>query len=116
VVVLWIVALVALIPAVLNEGNVLSLSQGSASGSNLESVQASKIIRAQFGSSVPNNTLIIVVTGKNVTTPAVQDAISNLVSQVKSDKNVTGVQSVTSVYSVLYPILNSTGGDPPTRS
>lgn len=109
-VVLWIIALVALIPAVLNEGNALSLSQGSASGNNLESVRASNIIQAQFGSTVANNSLIVVVTGKNVTTPAVQDAINSLVSQIKSDKNLTGVQRVTSVYSVLYPVLNSTSG------
>jgi putative drug exporter of the RND superfamily len=110
VVVLWVVALVAVIPVVINEGNALSLSQGGTTGNNLESVRASNIIQAQFGSSVANNSLIIVVTGKNVTTPAVQDTINRLVSQIKSDKNLTGVQSVTSVYSVLYPILNSTSG------
>ena len=109
-VVLWVIALVAVIPAVLNEGNALSLSQGGTSGNNLESVRASNIIQAQFGSSVPNNSLVIVVTGKNVTTPAVQDVIDSLVSQIKSDKNLTGVQSVTSVYSILYPVLNSTSG------
>ena len=110
VVVFWIIALVALIPVVLQEGNALSLSQGGASGSNLESALASNIISAQFSSSVPNNSLIIVVTGKNVTTPAVQDTINSLVSQIKADKSLVGVQSVTSVYSVLYPVLNSTGG------
>jgi len=110
VVVLWVIALVAVIPAVLNEGNALSLSQGGTSGNNLESVRASNIIQAQFGSTVPSNSLIIVVTGKNITTPAVQDTINTLVSQIKSDKNLTGVQSVTSVYSVLYPVLNSTSG------
>ena len=54
--------------------------------------------------------MIVVVTAKNVTTPAVQDAINSLASQIKADKNLTGIQSVTSVYSILYPILNGTGG------
>jgi RND superfamily putative drug exporter len=101
---------VALIPAVLSEGNALSLSQGSAAGSNLESVRASNVIQAQFSRSVANNSLVIVVTGQNVTTPAVQDTINNLVSQIRADKNLTGVQDVTSVYSILYPVLNGTGG------
>ncbi len=106
----WIVALVVIIPAVMNEGNALSLSQGSASGSSLESVRASNIISAQFSRSVANNSLVIVVTGQNVTTPAVQDTINSLVSQIKADKNLTGVQDVTSVYSILYPALNGTTG------
>jgi RND superfamily putative drug exporter len=54
--------------------------------------------------------LVVVVTAKNVTTPAVQETINSLASQIKADKNLTGVQNVTSVYSILYPILNGTGG------
>jgi putative drug exporter of the RND superfamily len=110
VVLFWIIALVALIPAVLNEGNALSLSQGSASGSNLESARASSIIQAQFARSVANNSLVIVVTGQNVTLPAAQETINGLVSQIEADKDLSGVQNVTSVYSVLYPLLNGTGG------
>jgi len=93
-----------------NEGSALSLQQGSASGSHLESVEASDLISAQFANSVAPNTLIIVVTAKNVTTPAVQDYIRTLAAKIQADKNLTGIQSVTSVYSVLYPILNGTEG------
>ena len=57
-----------------------------------------------------SNSLVIVVTAKNVTTPAVQHYINSLVAQVKAYRNLTGVQSVTSIYSILYPILNGTGG------
>jgi RND superfamily putative drug exporter len=110
IIVFWIIALVAAIPAALNEGGALSLQQGSASGNHLESVEASDLIRAQFANSVASNTLIIVVTAENVTTPAVQEAIANLVAQVKADKNLTGIQEVTSIYSILYPVLNGTGG------
>lgn len=108
-VVFWIVALVALMPAVLNEGSVLSLAQGSTSGSNLESVMASNLIQEQFRNTVANNSLVIVVTGENVTTPAVQATIRSLVGQIQTDKSLQGVQNVTSLYSVLYPILNGTG-------
>jgi RND superfamily putative drug exporter len=110
IVLFWIVALVASIPVALNEGSALSLQQGSASGSHLESVEASDLIYAQFSKSVAYNTLIIVVTANNVTTPAVQDYIRGLVAQIQADKNLTGIQSVTSIYSVLYPILNGTEG------
>jgi predicted RND superfamily exporter protein len=101
---------VALIPAAVSSGSVLSLQQGSSSGNDLESVKASSVIQTQFSKSVPANSLLIVVTAKNVTTPAVQDYIRNLVSQIKADKNLTEVQTVASVYSVLYPVLNNTGG------
>jgi RND superfamily putative drug exporter len=110
IVLFWIVALVASIPVALNEGSALSLQQGSASGSHLESVEASDLISAQFAKSVAPNTLIIVVRANNVTTPAVQDYIRGLVAQIEADKDLTGIQNVTSVYSVLYPILNDTGG------
>src|SRR6266480_3938558 len=110
IVLFWVIALVAAIPVALNEGSALSLQQGSASGSHLESVEASDLISTQFAKSVAPNTLVIVVTAKNVTTPAVQDYIRTLVAQIQADKNLTGVQNVTSVYSVLYPILNGTGG------
>ena len=108
--VFWLLALVAAIPVARNEGSSLSLQQGSTSASNLESVLASNLIESQFSRSVANNTLAIVVTGSNVTAPAAQAAIDSLVSQIRSDKNLTGVQSVTSVFSVLYPALNSTTG------
>ena len=108
IVLLWIVVLVVSLPIAANEGSALSLQQGSASGSHLESVEASNLIQAQFSKSVPSNSLVIVVTAKNVTTPAVQDYIRSLVTQVKADRNLTGVQNVTSIYSILYPILNGT--------
>ncbi len=110
VIVLWVIALVALIPAAMSEGSVLSLQQGTASGGNLESVMASNVIKAHFSKSVPSNVLVVVVTADNVTSPSVQDYVNGLVSQVKSDKGLDGIQNVTSVYSVLYPILNKTGG------
>ncbi|MDA4117757.1 MAG: MMPL family transporter, partial [Thaumarchaeota archaeon] len=108
IIAVWIIALIAAIPAALNEGSVLSLQQGSSSGSNLESSQAANLIQAQFSKSVPNNTLIVVVTASNVTTPSVQDYVNGLASQIKGDKNFEGAQGVTSVFSVLYPILNGT--------
>jgi RND superfamily putative drug exporter len=110
IILFWIIALLASIPVALNEGSALSLQQGSASGSHLESVEASDLITAQFAKSVAPNTLLVVVTAKNVTTPAVQDYVNGLVAQIKADKNLTGVQNVTSIYSVLYPVLNGTGG------
>lgn len=110
IIVFWIIALVASIPVAMNEGGALSLQQGSASGSQLESVQASDLIQAQFSKTVPANSLVVVVTAENVTTPPVQDYIRGLVSQIKADKNLIGVESVTTVYSILYPILNGTGG------
>ena len=107
VLVFWILLLIVLLPVVAKEGSVLSLSQGSASGSGLQSAEASDIISAEFAKSVANNSLVIVITGHNVTTPAVQSSLRTLVSDIEA-KHLEGVQNITTVYSVLYPILNGT--------
>ncbi len=106
----WVILLLLAIPVVLNEGSVTSLQQGSSSGKDLESIQAGDIITAQFSKTVANSTLLIVVTGKNVSTPAAQSFISGAIDSLKSSPDVVGLSQETSVYSVLYTILNGTNG------
>ena len=102
IVILWVVALVVLVPVIMKEGTVTSLQEGVASGNQLESVKASNLISSQFQSSVPNSTLLISVTDSNVTSVGTQEFVSKLVQYVKDDPNIQGLNTTLDVYSPLY--------------
>ncbi|HEV2226371.1 MAG TPA: MMPL family transporter [Nitrososphaerales archaeon] len=108
IVVAWIIALVAVVPAVLNEGAVTSLQQGGASGNQLESVKASELISSQFARTVPTSTLLIVISGSNVTSPAAQDFISRVTTSLKTDRGIRGLNQTIDVYSPLYSAIKGT--------
>ncbi len=102
IIVAWVVALVAVVPLVVNVGQVTSLQLGAASGTELESVKASDLISAQFAKAVPNSTLIVVVTADNVSSPAAQSFIRQLTSYVKADPGIHGLNQTIDIYSTLY--------------
>ena len=104
-VVAWILALVLLVPVISQEANFTSLQQGSASGAQLESVQASNLISAQFASTVPNSTLLVVVSGGDVTSPAAQNLINGLVGSLKADRSIKGLNQTADVYSPIYSTI-----------
>jgi len=108
IIVAWIIALVAVVPVVLNEGAVTSLQQGAASGNQLESVKASELISAQFAKTVPNSTLLIVISGTNVSSAAAQDFISRITTSLKTDAGVKGLNQTLDVYSPLYSAIKGT--------
>ena len=108
VIAVWIVALLVALPATINAAKSTSLQQGTASGTNLESVIAGNIISAQFPSSVPNSSLLVVVSGNNVSSLQTQKFLSDVVSQIKSNSTIHGLQNTTTVYSVLYSLINGT--------
>jgi RND superfamily putative drug exporter len=105
VVVVWILALVAIIPLLSGLGKATSLQQGSASGNQLESVLAGNIISAQFQKTVANSTLLIVITTKDGSSVPTQLFVKQLVSGIKSDSTIAGLKGSVDVYSTLYPVL-----------
>ncbi|MDA4119608.1 MAG: MMPL family transporter [Thaumarchaeota archaeon] len=108
IVLAWIIALIAVVPAVLNEGAVTSLQQGGASGNQLESTMASELIYSQFAKTVPTSTLLIVVSGNNLTSPAAQDFISRVMTSLKTDPGIRGLNQTIDVYSPLYSAIKGT--------
>lgn len=98
----WILALVFLVPVIIQAGNSTSLNEGTATGSQLQSVQASKLISEEFAKTVANNTLLVVVEGTNVSSPATQIFVGDLVKQIGSDPGIRGLNQTTDVYSPLY--------------
>ena len=110
VVIAWVLALVLLIPVILTVANSTSLNEGTASGSQLESVQASNLIAAQFSKTVANSTLLVVVKGANVTSPATQEFTNNLVHYLETDSALKGLNQTIDVYSPLYSAIRGING------
>jgi len=105
IVIAWILALVLLIPVILSAANSTSLNEGTATGSQLESVQASNLISAQFSKTVANSTLLVVVKGSNVTSPATQEFVSGLVHYLENDSSLKGLNQTIDVYSPIYSAI-----------
>lgn len=105
-IVLWIVALILVIPIISEVGNSTSLQQGSATGSQLESVKAADIIASQFSKSVANSTLLIVVSADNVSSLATQRLVSDLVSSIRTNRTISGLNQTVDVYSKIYSAIS----------
>ncbi len=104
----WIILLALVLPFILNLSGVVSLQMGSASDTRLESVRASNIISSQFAATVPENSLIVVVSATNVSSIQTQEFIDRITATMESSSNIFGLQNITSVYSILIPTLNQT--------
>ena len=98
----WIVALVLVVPVIAEVGNVTSLQQGSAAGSDLESVKAATLISSLFARTVPNTTLLVVVSGINVSSPSTQRLVKDIVSRLRANTAIVGLDQTIDAYSPLY--------------
>ena len=110
IIVAWILALVLLIPVILSAVNSTSLNEGTATGSQLESVQASQIISAQFSKTVANSTLLVVVRGANVSSPATQEFVNRLVQYLGTDSSLKGLNQTIDVYTPIYASVEGVNG------
>ena len=90
--------------------NSTSLNEGSASGSQLESVRASNLISAEFSKTVANSTLIVVVKGANVSSSATQVFVGGLVHYLVMDSGLKGLNQTIDVYSPIYSAIKGVNG------
>ncbi|XHH08337.1 MAG: MMPL family transporter [Candidatus Bathyarchaeia archaeon] len=104
----WLLLLVLIVPFALSVTGVISLQMGASSDSNLESVKADDLIGEYFSSSVANDSLVIVVSTNNASSIETQRFLEQLSNKIKSDPDITSVQNVTNVYTILVPALNQT--------
>ena len=105
VLVAWIIALVLVVPIILNEGKVSSLNQIGTTGIQPESAQAANIISAEFAKTIANSTLLVVVSTNNASSLQTQSLVRGLVSSLKADKNIHGLNQTVDVYSTLYSAI-----------
>ncbi len=108
IIAVWLLLLAIILPIVLTASGVTSLAMDSSTDTNIESEKAGNIITAQFQKSVSNDSLVIIVSADNASSISTQRFLDNLIAQIKSDSSITGIENVTSVYSILIPALNET--------
>jgi len=75
---------------------------------NLESSKAANIIASQFQKTVSNDSLVIIISTKDASSPATQRFIDELTNSIDSSNSITGIENITNVYSILIPALNQT--------
>ncbi len=108
VIAVWILLLAIILPIVLTATGVNSLTMDTSTESNVESSKASDIITAQFQKSVSNDSLIIIISTDDASSINTQRFIDELVNKINSSSSITGIENITSVYSILIPALNQT--------
>ena len=80
----------------------------SSTDSSDESSKVQSIINEQFRSAVANDSLIVVVTSENASSISTQSFLGDLANQIENSADIKGVENITSVYSILIPLLNQT--------
>jgi RND superfamily putative drug exporter len=104
----WILLLAIILPVALTASGVNSLTMNSSSDGNLESTQADNIITAQFQKTVSNDSLVIIISTQDASSVSTQHFIDELTDAINGSSSITGIENITSVYSILVPALNQT--------
>jgi putative drug exporter of the RND superfamily len=104
----WILLLAIILPVVLTASGVTSMTMNSSSDSASESGKADNIITAHFQKSVSNDSLLLIISTHDASSIGTQQFLDELITKLNSDTNITGVENITSVYSLLVPVLNQT--------
>lgn len=108
IIAVWILVLAIVLPVVLTAAGVQSLQFGSSTDGSIESSKANNLIKSQFKDTVSNDSLIIVVSTSNASSISTQRFLDDLVNQLNTTSSITGIENITSVYSILVPAINQT--------
>jgi putative drug exporter of the RND superfamily len=99
VLVIWIVALLISVPAILQVNNVINYQQSEGATGNFESVKAQDIITADFQKSVANGSLLIVLQANNITDSGSRDFVLELQQRILNSPDIKNLQGVTTTYT-----------------
>jgi len=108
ILVAWIVILAFVVPAMLRVDEVLVYQESEMVSGDNEALIAQDIIDEQFPTAIANSTLMIVITGTDVTSPSVRDFCLALESNVTADADIKYLESMTTVYSVFTGAITAT--------
>ncbi len=100
ILVAWIVIVLASIPAVSRVNDVLAYQESEMVTGDIESLRAQDIIDEQFPTSLANSTLLVVVTGANMTSPEARDFALYLGDLVAQSDEIRYMEDLSSVYSL----------------
>jgi uncharacterized membrane protein YdfJ with MMPL/SSD domain len=108
IIAVWILLLAIILPVVLTATGVNALQMNESTATDQESAKARDIITAQFSKAVANNSLVIVISTDNASSMSTQQFIEDLTNQINTTNSMSGVENITSVYSIMVPALNGT--------
>ncbi|MGD9963139.1 MAG: MMPL family transporter [Thermoplasmata archaeon] len=100
IIIIWVVALLYVAPAITSVSDVLVYQETEMVEGDMESLDAQVIIDEQFPTSLANSTLMVVLTGPNVSSPEVRDFCIDLADRINGGANLSYLEEYTSVYSV----------------
>jgi uncharacterized membrane protein YdfJ with MMPL/SSD domain len=99
VIVLWIVALIVSVPAIMQIDKAVQYQSNFGTGDTYESMQAQEIISENFQTSVANGTLIIVLQDDNITDAEARDFVLALQDRIQTSPDLQYLMGVSSVYT-----------------
>ena len=105
VLVIWIVALLISVPAILQVNSVVDYQQTEGAIGNFESVKAQDIITADFQKSVANGSLLIVLQANNITDLESRNFVLELQHRIQNSPDLQDFQSVTTVYTASQMVI-----------
>ncbi|NLK26095.1 MAG: hypothetical protein GX307_05935, partial [Euryarchaeota archaeon] len=106
IIVIWIVALLLAVPAILQVNSVMDYQYDLGSGDDYESIRAQNFIQGNFDQSVANGTIMILLQAEDVTDPAVRDYVLALQQWALDNEELQHLEDVTSVYTYSEAILS----------
>jgi RND superfamily putative drug exporter len=99
VIVVWIVALLLAVPAILQVNSAVQYQSGFSSGGDYESTRAQEMIDRNFQTSVANGTLIILLQDDNITDASSRDFVLALQERIESSSDLKYLHGASSIYS-----------------
>ncbi|MFA5313626.1 MAG: MMPL family transporter, partial [Methanomassiliicoccales archaeon] len=112
IVVIWAIALLCSIPAMMMVGDVVQYDTDMSDTSNSESARATSIIDEYFSTSVANGTLLIVLQSDNMTDEEARDFVLELQERL-SNGDIEYLEEVSTIYSyseqVMYAGISQLG-------
>jgi len=100
ILVAWAIIILISIPAVSKVNDVLAYQESEMVTGDIESLNAQKIIDEQFPTTLANSTLMVVVTGPNMSSPEARDFALYLGDLVTQSDDIKYLEDMSSVYSL----------------
>ncbi|OPY34145.1 MAG: MMPL family protein [Methanomassiliicoccales archaeon PtaU1.Bin124] len=108
VLILWVILLVISVPAIMQVNEVVKYESTGVTTGDYDSVKASNIITEEFGSSVANGTLIILLQSDNMTDAAARNYVLALQDKIEASNKLKGFEGIATAYSVAQMVMDQT--------
>ncbi|MDW5562878.1 MAG: MMPL family transporter [Methanomassiliicoccus sp.] len=99
IIVVWIVALLVSVPAIMNVDNAVQYNSDFGSVDGYESIQASNIIAEQFQGTEANGSLIILLQADNISDASSRAFVLDLEKRINESQDLKYLSGVSSIYS-----------------